>query len=273
MRAWGRTRRRAPRFSRPSARATTPRPVRLAWTPRRRRPRSPGSARAPRPATRHAARSSPTPPRARARSSSSGGSSGSVQPGGSCKFDSDCAPAAGGGASCLGGGFAADGGFGGEQCIQTTTGTSGQGPCIGTINGSATETSWSGTSAPPAHAYVCNVASGLTCNSTTQQCSPQVGTGQPCSQDNDCVAADYCDFSGSSGSTCAPRLADGSSCAMSFSACMTTSYCNSTTQTCQPALPNGAACGSGNSTPCQSGICVNNKCGASSSAGLALFCN
>jgi hypothetical protein len=204
--------------------------------------------------------------------SSSGGSSGSVQPGGSCQFDSDCARAPGGGASCLGGGFSADGGFGGSQCIQTTTGTAGQGPCIGTINGSSTETSWSGNTAPPTHAYVCDVASGLTCSGATHQCSAQVGTGQPCNQDGDCVAADYCDFNGSSGSTCTPRLPDGSSCAMSFSACMTTSYCESTSQTCKPALPMGAACGSGNSAPCQSGLCVNDKCSSSSNAGLGLIC-
>jgi hypothetical protein len=71
--------------------------------------------------------------------SSSGGSSGGVQPGGSCQFDTDCAPAPGGGASCLGGGFSADGGLAGSQCIQTTTGASGQGPCIGTVSGSSTE--------------------------------------------------------------------------------------------------------------------------------------
>jgi hypothetical protein len=53
---------------------------------------------------------------------------------------------------------------------------------------------------------------------------------------------------------------------------MTTSYCDSSSQTCQPALPEGAACGSGNGAPCQSGVCVNNKCGSSSSAGLSLIC-
>jgi hypothetical protein len=194
-----------------------------------------------------------------------------VQPGGSCQLESDCAPASGGGASCLGGGFSADGGLAGSQCIQTTTGTAGQGPCIGTLDGSSTETSWSGDTAPPSHAYVCNIASGLTCNQTTHQCSAQVGTGQACDQDQDCVAADYCDFSGSNGSACAPRLANGSSCATSSSACMTTSYCDPT-QTCQPALPTGAACGSGNSAPCQSGLCVNSKCSSSSNTGLALVC-
>jgi hypothetical protein len=204
--------------------------------------------------------------------SNSGGGNGSVQPGGSCQFETDCAPAAGGGASCLGGGFSADGGLAGSQCIQTTTGTAGQGPCIGTINGSSTETSWSGDTPPPSHAYVCNIASGLTCNSTTHQCSAQVGTGQPCNQDQDCEAADYCDFSGTSGSTCAARLANGASCATSASACVTTSYCDTASQTCQPALPTGAACGSGTSTPCQSGLCVNNKCSSSSNTGLALIC-
>ncbi len=205
-------------------------------------------------------------------SSSGGGSNGSVQPGGSCKFQSDCAAAPGGGASCLGGGFSADGGFGGEQCIQTTTGTAGQGPCIGNITPSGTETSWGGNTAPPTHAYLCDVTNGLVCNGTTHQCSAQLGTGQTCNQDTDCVPADYCNFSGTSGSTCTPRLADGSSCAMSFSACMTTSYCENTSQTCKPATPVGGACGAGVSAPCQSGVCVNNKCSSSSGAGLALIC-
>jgi len=204
--------------------------------------------------------------------SSSGGASGSVQPGGACQFPSDCVTAPGGGASCLGGGFSSDGGFGGSQCVQTTSGTAGQGPCIGTITATGTETSWGGSTPPPTHAYVCDLTKGLTCNTTTQQCSAQVGTGQPCSQDTDCVAADYCNFDASGASTCTPRLADGSSCAMSFSACMTTSYCDTTSQTCKPALPTGAACGSGISTPCQSNVCVNNKCSSSSNAGLALFC-
>jgi hypothetical protein len=57
---------------------------------------------------------------------------------------------------------------------------------------------------------------------------------------------------------------------MSFSACMTKSYCDSTS-TCKPALPMGAACGPG-SAPCQSGLCVNSKCSSSSNTGLSLFC-
>jgi hypothetical protein len=203
--------------------------------------------------------------------SSSTQSSGQAQPGQTCKLDTDCAPAAGGGATCLGGTFSSDGGFGASQCVQTTPGMAGQGPCVGNVNGDTTSYSWSGSTAPPAHGYTCNFADGITCSYTTQLCTALAPTGQACSSDTDCVTADYCNFSGA-GATCAPRLPDGSSCAMSFSACMKTSYCDSTSQTCKPALPAGAACGSGVTAPCQSNVCVNGKCGSSSSAGLSLVC-
>src|SRR6202035_3321269 len=119
--------------------------------------------------------------------------------------------------------------------------------------------------------FICDTAGGVSCSHATQKCVPLGATGQACSTTTDCVAADYCVFSGST-SMCAARLPDGASCASSFDACQKTSYCDSS-QKCAPASPDGAACGSGITTPCQSNACINGKCGSSgSNLGLALIC-
>lgn len=196
-------------------------------------------------------------------------SAGSASPGQPCMQDSDCAPASGGGAACL---FStgSDGGSA-EVCVQTLPGKSGQGPCVGTQSGSVTSYSLSG--APPSVGYVCNTADGLGCSSTSMTCSPLLPTGQACTADTDCVTSDYCNFAAAGSSVCAPRVADGSACGVGGAECVATSYCDSTSGTCKPALANGAACStSGSGAPCQSGLCVNGKCGGSSSLTLALLC-
>jgi hypothetical protein len=73
------------------------------------------------------------------------------------------------------------------------------------------------------------------------------------------------------GSACAPRLADGASCANGlFDACKPTSRCDQTSMTCIAGMPNGAACSSGET--CASHGCINGKCGGSGNFGLDLFC-
>jgi hypothetical protein len=202
---------------------------------------------------------------------SSSSSSGTTAPGQPCTQDGNCAPAAGSGgnATCL---FApgADGGSA-QVCVQTLPGHSGQGPCIGTQSG--TETTYGFSGPPPSLGYVCDVADGLTCSSTTQKCEAPATKGEACSADSDCTAADYCDFSGTS-NTCTPRVSDGAACSLGGAECVPTAYCDTTSQTCVPALASGAACStSGSGTPCQTGLyCVNGTCGGSSTAGLSLIC-
>ncbi len=197
-----------------------------------------------------------------------GGAAGTARPGQACKSDSDCAPAPGGGATCFFTGTA-DGGTA-QACVQTLPGQPGSGPCLGDKTASGASYSWGGTTPLPPQAYVCDPGTGVTCNTTTRKCTALAPTGAPCMTDSDCVAADHCDYSGSGSPACAARLATGASCAASSDACASGDYCDMTTQTCAPGLADGAACTS--SQPCASGICVNGKCGASGSAGLALFC-
>ena len=202
----------------------------------------------------------------------SNGSSGSgnLQPGQTCKFATDCAPATGtgGGATC----YFASGDDGGtsQVCVQTLPGKAGQMPCISTQtpNGSSAGLT---SAMPPTLGYVCNTADGVSCNFTTHACTPLSATGQTCASDVDCVTGDYCNFAATGGEACAARLADGASCAGSLgNACQTTSICDTTSQTCVAGLPSGAACTSGE--PCASRICSNGKCSASGDLGLALLC-
>jgi hypothetical protein len=137
------------------------------------------------------------------------------------------------------------------------------------VEATGTDYSWSGTGAPPASGYTCAVASGLTCDQATQKCIVLAATGQPCESDSDCVTADYCAF-GSSTEQCAVRVADGASCAADPDACLTTSYCDTSSMTCTPLLPAGTACST--SEQCASLSCVNDVCGASNNLGLQLLC-
>ncbi len=192
-------------------------------------------------------------------------------PGQACMTDSDCAKAAGGGAVCLTQTNFVDGGSNSTStCVQTQNGMAGQGPCVATVQGNVTYFQW-GSGAPPSMGYTCNVADGVSCDATTQKCRALGATGQSCQQDQDCVTTDYCDFSGTGGSTCQPRVAVGAACAGTTSArCVTTAYCDSSSSTCKALLANGSACTT--SEQCQSSICNNGKCSGSSNLGLALLC-
>jgi hypothetical protein len=196
--------------------------------------------------------------------------SGSKPGGAACTEDSDCAQAPGGGATCFDDFAFDDGGTTQtETCIQTMVGQAGDGPCVGTVEASATQYTWSGSGAPPASGYTCDTASGLTCDGNTQKCVALAPVGQACQSDSDCVAGAYCGF-GSSGSQCATRLADGASCVDSPTGCITTSYCDSTSSTCKPLLATGAPCST--SRQCSSQQCVNDVCSGGDSLGLQLLC-
>lgn len=205
--------------------------------------------------------------------------SGSVQPGQPCQQDSDCEGASdGGGAACLTQYALVDGGAdleGGSSetatCIQTMPGQVGDGPCIGTRSGATIVYDWGGDAGPPAQVYVCNAADGTTCDETSAKCVALAAVGQPCSQDSTCVTTAYCAAAtvlDAGGSQCAPRLADGASCADAFSGCLPTSYCDQGSMKCTPLLAVGSPCTV--SDQCASNACANQVCAAS--LGLAVVC-
>jgi hypothetical protein len=195
--------------------------------------------------------------------------SGTKGPGQPCATTTECAAPAGGTANCwiqttfVDGGTTSSG-----SCIQLLYGMVGQGPCLGTVSGNSTSFSWSGSAPPPAMAYLCNVADGVSCNSPTRKCTALSATSQACTQSTDCVAGDYCSFA-TSGSTCVAHVANGASCAgTSSNACLTTSYCDTGSQTCKPLLAGGSVCTL--DMQCQSHRCINGMCGFGSQ--LSLFC-
>lgn len=199
-----------------------------------------------------------------------GASGGTVQPGQPCTDDANCAVAPGGGATCFTTDTFVDGGTTQSRtCIQTTAGKAGDSPCIGTVEASVTIYSWSGDGPPPSQAVLCSLADGVTCSATTQACTALAAVGAACTTTTDCVAAAYCDFTGSGG-TCTARLDDGATCDAAPQGCQTTSFCDPASHTCTPYTAPGAACTT--DQECQYG-CVNSSCAhGTSNFGLALIC-
>jgi hypothetical protein len=190
--------------------------------------------------------------------------------GDTCACNAECIAPSGGRAVCYGGAIASDGGVQSTgTCVQLTPGAAGQGPCLMTIHPTGSETNrWTGAGPLPAQADLCDTSSGVWCDAATQQCTALGSTGQSCTQDWDCVAADYCPTSATGGArTCAARIADGASCAGAAQYCLATSYCDSTSQTCQPQLANGAACKA--AADCQGGLC-SIKTGSSGTCGTKI---
>jgi hypothetical protein len=198
-------------------------------------------------------------------------SAGSAGPGQACKQDSDCAKAPGGSAICYSQSSFGDGGSSTTNtCVQTQKGMAGQGPCVDTVDGNVTSFDWA-TGTPPSMGYTCDVADGVSCNATTQKCAALGATGQACQQDQDCVTSDYCAYGGTGSPSCQPRVPAGATCGGATGAqCVTTATCDTSTSTCKALLPSGAACSGGQQ--CQSSLCSNGKCSASSNLGLALLC-
>jgi len=194
-------------------------------------------------------------------------------PGKPCNTASDCAKAPGGSALCYSVTNFVDGGTNTTStCVQTQKGTSGQGPCVGTVQGDTTTFALT-PGPPPGMGYTCDVADGVYCDSTTQKCVALITTDQTCTGTVQCVTSDYCTFtSGTAGQTCQPRTPLASPC-QSFSAtnpCVAGAYCDTNSNTCQTQIANGATCST--SQQCASGNCNNSKCSGTNNLALGLLC-
>lgn len=195
-------------------------------------------------------------------------SGGTKAPGDTCSQDSECAPSTEGKVTCAthfetGGGQT-------RKCQLSIVGKEGDAPCIGTKNGNVTSYSSSSNATPPDRGYVCDVANGIACDSTTNECTHIGAVGEDCSTNAlyGCVATAYCD---SASKKCVARLPEGADCS-SFLPCTTDTYCDSTSKTCTAAIADGASCTT--SSQCKSESCVNKICSSSGSSdlGLALLC-
>lgn len=195
--------------------------------------------------------------------------SGTVQPGGACKDDEDCAASPEGKVDCTSS-FTSSSES--RFCQVQIPGKDGDGPCIGTKDGNVT--SFSGSSSEkPSRGYICNVEGGVRCDSKTGKCSKIGDVGAPCDgSSNACVKTAYCDAT----QKCAPRVAVGAPCGtngVSSQACVSTAYCDTTSKACATAAADGAPCTRGEQ--CVSDRCLNGKCEASSGGSdlsLAFLC-
>jgi hypothetical protein len=190
---------------------------------------------------------------------------GTRKPGETCSDDSDCAPSTEGKVDCR-----ASFGTGSEvrKCQLQIRGKAGDTPCLGTVDGNATTYAGGSTSDIPARGYLCYVADGVRCDTSTGGCVAFKAIGEACGgSSTDCVNSAYCDVAQR---LCVARKAIGSACTSSQQ-CVAGSTCD-TTRTCVGQLADGAACTQ--SARCASGRCVNGTCSASSSGnlGLAFIC-
>jgi hypothetical protein len=194
---------------------------------------------------------------------------GTLQPGEPCTQDQECAPSAEGKAACA---TLFKNGTEIRKCQVQIAGKPGDSPCAGTVDGNITYFNGSGTATDiPPRAYLCDVAMGVYCDSTSGGCIAIGQIGDTCSGGGSyvCVKAAYCD---STMRTCVARKVVGDSCNAFSDQCSAGNYCDEVTLKCTVTLAEGAACTS--SRACASGSCVNSKCAKSGSNdfGLALLC-
>ena len=206
-------------------------------------------------------------------------SGGSVQPGGTCQTDSDCAAAPQGDEVSCRDYFSSTGGASTRICQVWTHGKAGDSPCIGTqtvTSSGITETSFyddltddGGTH--PSQGIICYTSDGVTCEQQngayTCVALGQVGDACQSTGSSGCVPTAYCDSS----DKCVARIATGQSCT-STQACVAGDYCDTSgSGNCTAQLASGASCTT--SQQCQSDDCTNGKCGAGlASIGLSFLC-
>jgi hypothetical protein len=186
--------------------------------------------------------------------------SGSVQPGGTCESDSDCANTAEGQGHCFN---ASDDGSGGDLCMIATMGAEGSTPCVGNKSGGLTV--FFPPAPPPKVGYVCDQNQGLSCDFTTSRCAAMKKVGEPCSYETPCVDGAYCVHDTD---LCAPRGEIGADCeGFDLDECVEEAYCDDS-QKCAKRLPAGSACTVGE---CE-GNCVDHKCEPAFDFGYAFLC-
>lgn len=193
-------------------------------------------------------------------------SAGTVQPGGACEWDEDCADSPEGTGKCQ---TFYEGDVRRSMCIITADGKAGDAPCIATRSGSFTVFVGSGT--PPLFAYICDEAKGVHCDKVgeTYACVARPTLGEPCSNFESCVQTAFCD---PISDTCVDRLPPGEACTDDRQ-CVDSAFCedSSNVWTCTAKRPAGATCTS--FTECASGWCEDGKCdGGSANIGLQLLC-
>ena len=197
-----------------------------------------------------------------------GTSGGTKQPGDSCTDDDECAASSEGTVECNSS-FGA-GGTQTRKCQLQVRGKDGDKPCVGTKDGNFTSGNV-GLDDVPARGYMCHVADGLRCDSTTDTCVKLKVAGEACTGTSDCIRTGYCD---SSQRKCADRKPVGAACTPSFSntECIDGAWCSDGARMCAMQLADGAACTEDDE--CRSGSCVNDKCDKSTTGdfGLAFIC-
>ncbi|HEY3816475.1 MAG TPA: hypothetical protein VGL81_04855 [Polyangiaceae bacterium] len=177
-------------------------------------------------------------------------SPGTVAAGQACAEDSDCAVPDGGAASC----FEA---AGGGTCVSLPPGTAGD-DCLCTVEGSVTSC---GSILPAAAViYSCDVADGLSCDTSTATCIALSATMGTCAKDLDCAPGDYCDFGDPTQrpAECLPRVAAGAACGTAGPECQAGSFCDPASSTCKSDASAGWICANG--TACLSGSCTGGVC-------------
>jgi hypothetical protein len=193
-------------------------------------------------------------------------SPGKKQPGEACTEDNDCAPSSEGSVQCQGS-FAT--GAQVSKCMVVVKGKDGDKPCVGTRDGNSTFSNI-GMDDIPAKGYLCHVADGLRCNTTTDTCVKLKVVGEACVGDDECVRTSFCD---DAQRKCTERKPIGGVCTPSFNnqECVAGAWCSDVRMMCAAQVDNGGACT--DSEECKSDNCVNDKCEPGlGDLGLAFIC-
>ena len=199
----------------------------------------------------------------------SSGGGGTKNPGDLCNSTTECASSPDGKVECQT--YFGTGGAQTKICQVQIPGKVGDTPCLGTKVGGVTTMDIGGTPMP--RGYICDHASGASCNKPGDACVALIAVGGDCGgASNGCADDAYCDFTSSK---CVARLAQGAPCTGNSAACQAGLYCDATAKTCAAAIPDGQPCAA--PKPCVSGVCINGQCGSSSSSssgllGLAFIC-